>query len=97
MSEPNPYFTYNLPLQVWPSESGGDRILNYMPRKETCRSLDLDECRGEQSRADFLNEAAMHLENLARLMRAAAADPTLNVYYHDEGFEDFKQAQGADR
>ena len=83
----NEFFSYNLPLQVWPSEDGGGTILTYMPRKESCITLDLDDARGEQTREAFLLESARCLDNLARLMREAAADPTLHVYYHDEGMD----------
>jgi hypothetical protein len=38
---------------------------------------------GEQTREEFFESAALHLENLARLMREAAKDPALRVYYHD--------------
>lgn len=93
----NPYFTYNLPLQVWPHREGDDenspvvgtRILNYMPRKEACINLDLEDVLAEgQTREEFFEEAAQLLEHLAGLMRAAGKDPTLTVYYHDEGFEE---------
>ena len=40
---------------------------------------------GEQTREEFFESAALHLENLARLMREAAKDPALRVYYHDAG------------
>lgn len=88
------YWAYNLPLQIWPQHENPDdesspifgaRIANYMPRKERCCDLDLYEALGDQTREEFFNEAADHLENLARLMREAAADPSLTVYYHDEG------------
>lgn len=84
MSANELYWSYNLPLQIWPSEEGcPERILNYMPRKERCEVIELSELLGEQTREEFLNTAATYLENLGRLMRAAAADPTLMVYYHD--------------
>lgn len=88
------YWAYNLPLQVWPRHRDPDdedspvigwRVLNYMPRKERCEDLDLAEILGEQTREEFFESAARHLENLARLMREAAADTEKHVYYHDEG------------
>jgi hypothetical protein len=96
------YWAYNLPLQVWPNHEDpddedskiiGSRILNYMPRKERCCDLDLDEARGSESREEFLLNAAVHLENLAKQFRDAAVveKETGNIpliYYHDKGLED---------
>ncbi len=88
------YWAYNLPLQVWPKHADpndekspivGARVLNYMPRKERCDDCDLADLLGEQTREEFFESAALHLENLARLMREAAKDPALLVYYHDAG------------
>lgn len=88
------YWAYNLPLQVWPKHQDPDdetspvvgaRVLNYMPRKERCEDCDLDDLLGEQTREEFFMTAALHLENLARLMREAAADPSKLIYYHDAG------------
>lgn len=90
------YWAYNLPLQVWPqyeqeydetTPAVGAWILNYMPRKEYCAILDLEEALGDQTREEFFETAALHLENLARLMRKAAKDPTATVYYHDTGMK----------
>lgn len=88
------YWAYNMPLQVWPKHQDPDdenspivgaRVLNYMPRKERCEDSDLSDLLGEQTREEFFESAALHLENLARLMREAAKDPALLVYYHDKG------------
>lgn len=85
MSANELYWTYNLPLQVSPAGDGhGEQILNYMPRKNRCEFIDLSEVLGEQTREEFYSTAADMLENLARLMRVAAADPSFMVYYHDE-------------
>jgi hypothetical protein len=90
------YWGYNLPLQVWPKHADpedenspviGARILNYMPRKERCCELELEEVMGEQSREEFFECAALRFENLARLMREAAKNPAMHVYYHDSGLE----------
>lgn len=85
------YWDYNPPLQVAPihddpedetSEVVGTRILNYMPRKERCVWLDLEEANSdEQTREEFFNQAAEILERLADQMREAARDPTILVYY----------------
>ena len=95
MTEKNKlYWAYNLPLQVWPRRQDSDdekspivgaRVFNYMPRKERCEDCDLADLLGEQTREEFFESAALHLENLARLMREAAKDPALLVYYHDAG------------
>lgn len=94
------YWAYNLPLQVWPRHEDpedetspvvGARILNYMPRKERCCDLDLNDLLEEETRAEFFESAALHLENLARLMREASKDPSLCVYYPDEGMVKEKQ------
>lgn len=91
------YWSFNLPLQVWPEHEDDDenkpivgcRILNYMPRKERCVLLNLEEVLGEeQTREEFFEDAARHLENLARLFREAKNNPAATVYYHDEGMED---------
>jgi hypothetical protein len=83
------YFAFNLPLQVWPTEDGTDaRILNYMPRRERCEEMLLSEAIGDVTRAEFFEHAAKCYENMARLMRAAGADPAVHVYYHDEGMAD---------
>lgn len=87
------YWEYNLPLQIWPTRDDDKetspefpatqwRVLNYMPRRERCETIDLDdETLGEQTREEFLETAAETLELLAKQMRAAAADPNLHVYY----------------
>lgn len=64
----------------------GYSVVNYMPRKASCCECELDELLGEQSREEFLEYAAQHLENLARLMRESIHDPENYVYYADAGF-----------
>jgi hypothetical protein len=96
MSDTSLYWAFNLPLQVWPMHADpndenspvvGARILNYMPRRERCETMDLSELLVEQTRQEVFERAALVLENLARLMREAGADPTKQVYYPDEGLE----------
>lgn len=90
MSNPG-FWTYNLPLQVWPSDDAGNAtILNYMPRKKSVIHLDLSEVLNGMDRAEFFEQAALRLDNLARLMREAGKDPALTVYYPDEGMPDVK-------
>ncbi|AYW60736.1 TPA: hypothetical protein P6M77_001511 [Pseudomonas aeruginosa] len=90
------YWAFNLPLQVWPIHKDEDdessaitdfRILNYMPRKERICEVYLSEVIGEQSREEFLETAALHFENLARLFRSSKSDPGKHIYYHDDGME----------
>lgn len=90
------YWAYNLPLQVWPNHEDMDdesspitdyRILNYMPRKERTFEVLLSELLGDQTREEFLETAALHLENLAKLFREAISDPNKCIYYHDDGME----------
>lgn len=87
------YWAYNLPLQLWPKREDeedegpvtGYRILNYMPRKESCITLDWEEAVEGETREEFLEHAALVLENLARLFRKAKTDPNMHIYYPDEG------------
>lgn len=66
----------------------GYSVVNYMPRKASCCECDLDELlEGTQTREEFLEYAAQHLENLARLMRECIHKPEEYVYYADSGFE----------
>ncbi len=100
MSKPNAlYWSYNVPLQFWPASDGSpDRILNYSPRKARVSEIDLDEdLLGEQTREQFLNEAAAQLENLAKLMRIAASDPRKHVYYHDKDPQEMENEQPDDQ
>lgn len=88
------YWAYNLPLQVSPirkddedesSSIVGYRILNYMPRKERCEILDIEDVIGEQTQEEFFESAAQHFENLAKQFRKLAKKEIDTVYYHDEG------------
>lgn len=85
------YWTFNLPLQLWP-ENGEDeegpvtgyRILNYMPRRERCETLRLEDCLGDQTKEEYLEQAALVFENLAKLFRQAKKNPEYHIYYPDE-------------
>lgn len=86
MKQDNCYWVYNLPLQVWFDEESDDaRIVNYMPRKERCCEIQLSEVIGNQSKEEFFSQAAFYFDNLARLMREAAAGSKVDIYYHDQG------------
>lgn len=37
------FWTYNLPIQIWRSDSGNGNILLYMPRKESCQMISFDD------------------------------------------------------
>lgn len=81
------YWAYNCPLQYWPANNDDgeyrpSHILNYMPRKHRCEEIELH-LLDEQTHEEFFNTAADKLENLAKLMRRAAKDPSFTVYYHD--------------
>ena len=88
------YWSYNLPLQLWPkhvdpeddaSDVVGYSILNYMPRKERCATIQLDgNTLDEQTYEEFCMKAADVLENLAKLFRKAAVNPGTVIYYPDE-------------
>lgn len=90
------FWSFNLPLQVDPIHSDpedenspvtGSSIVIFMPRKSYCARCDLSECLGDQTREEFFESAAVHLENLARLMRLAGKNEKLMVYYSDEGMD----------
>jgi len=83
------YWAYNVPLQYYPAEDGSPAtVLNYSPRKNRVTKLTADDdLLGDQTLEEFLNSAADHLENLAKEMRASAADPSKSVYYHDQNME----------
>jgi hypothetical protein len=85
------YWGYNLPLQVWPEHEDPDdedspvvgwEVLNYMPRKERCIRLPLDEeLMVGQTRKEYMLTAAMVCEQLAEKFRKAAEDESLTIYY----------------
>ena len=82
------FFCYNLPIQVSPDGKGGTRVLLYQPRKERITAwLSLEGCDGvlpeDATREQFFNRAAEAYENLAKLMRHAAAEPKALIYYPD--------------
>ena len=88
------YWAYNLPLTAYPIHEDEDddkspvigaRVLNYMPRRGGVQEMDLEELIGDQTHEEFFETAALHLENLARLMREVAKDKTASVYYPDKG------------
>ena len=76
------YFAYNLPLQLWREQCGGTQVCNFMPRKEYSRHIDT-RVKPEHI-AEFCEETAKHLENLANLMRMYGRGEIDSISYHNE-------------
>jgi hypothetical protein len=76
------YWACNLPLQIWRSDDGTWSVVNYMPRKEHCVSL--DEHVSDADRPQFCRNTAAILRNLAALFDAAAAGQLDHIYYPDK-------------
>lgn len=90
----NFYFAYNLPLQLW-RESKGIQVLNYMPRKETCKYLS-DRVPQELSEK-FCERTAEIFENFAKLIRAFGKGQINHVYYPDSNLEEQIKENQKDR
>ena len=73
------YWASNLPLQIWKSDDGTWSIVNYMPRKECCASL--DEHVSDADRPQFCRNTAAILRNLADLFDAVADGQLDHIYY----------------
>lgn len=96
------YFAYNVPLQIWINYKEDDdpgsgidlsesNILNYMPRKERCEFLNLDEVfsTSEDITAEDIKEfakvSALILRNLAaRMERLDPLGKNHIVYYPND-------------
>ena len=76
------YWSCNLPLQIWKRDDGAWSIVNYMPRKECCVSL--DEHISDADRPQFCRNTAAILRNLAALFDAAADGQLDHIYYPDK-------------
>jgi len=85
------YWSYNLPLQIWKNEDedGNElddyRVVNYMPRKESCGSL--DDLVTPSELPDFCANAAAILRNLASLFDAMGAGEIEYIYYPNKTVE----------
>jgi hypothetical protein len=79
------YWSYNLPLQMWPSDEGGWRVLNYRPRTE--RVVTLDQKVTIDQLPSFCDNAAKYLRNMADLFEALRDGKIDTIYYHDETVE----------
>ena len=76
------YWSYNLPLQMWPTEDGGWRVLNYSPRNG--RVVFLDQKVSKDKLPEFCTKAASYLRNMAYLFDALKDGKIDTIYYHDE-------------
>ena len=86
------YWSYNCPLQMWPvtedpedenSKVLGWRVVNYMPRKESCSDMG-DELVSKDELKTYCNNASKVLRNLASLFDALAENRIDTIYYPDE-------------
>jgi hypothetical protein len=80
------YWAYNVPLQMWGDAETGWRVVNYMPRKESC--LSLEERVTKEEMPQFCRNAAIRLRQLAVLFEAMADGKIDIIYYPDEPLED---------
>ena len=76
------YWAYNCPLQMWKDGERGWRVVNYMPRKETCDSI--DERVTAEEMPQFCKNAAAVLRNLATLFELMADGKIDHIYYPDK-------------
>lgn len=83
------YWAYNCPLQMWPSDDGW-RVVNYMPRKETC--CEMEEYVSEAELPQFCKNAAIRLRNLADLFDALGNREIEMIYYPDKSVEEARQS-----
>jgi len=79
------FWAYNLPLQMWKTD-GGHSVLNYMPRKERCQSLESPV--SPEELPQFCKNTAIVLRNLADLFELLGEGKINHVYYPDELPED---------
>lgn len=92
------FYAYNLPLQCWidKDEDTGKvsgRILNYMPRKETCCDLSFEELFNEtmpskEKWEDFCNTNIAILGNLIRQWEAIRDGKINQIYYPNTNLEE---------
>jgi hypothetical protein len=75
------YWSYNLPLQMWQSDDGNYRVLNYMPRKEYCKHIESEVTKEELPQ--FCKNTAVILRNLADLFESLGRGEIDHVYYPD--------------
>jgi len=83
------FWSFNLPLQMWPSEGGGHRFLNYMPRKE--RFVEVDNRVTDKELPAFCQTAANHFRHMANLFEALGRGEIDTIYYHDQGLDEHRK------
>ena len=88
------YWSMNIPVQMW-KEPNGWKVVNYMPRKETCCIL--DELVTPKELPQFCKNTATILRNLAALFEAMGEGKVDNIYYADKSIEDAIADTMADR
>jgi hypothetical protein len=79
------FWSYNCPLQMWPTEDGTWRVLNYMPRKE--RIATFDDRVTKEELPSFCKNTARILRNLAGLFDALAVGKIDLIYYPDKDLD----------
>lgn len=81
----NKVFEMNLPVQAYRDDDGKITIVNYMPRKNRCSEMTLEEFNETQmSEEDLFYGVATNLLNLAILFVEFAQKKRDAVYYHSE-------------
>jgi chromosome segregation ATPase len=85
-------FSHNLPVQAYRDDEGNIQIINYMPRRNACAEISLDELIGKEDitdldRQNVLYGTATNLLNLALLFVEFAEGKRDSVYYHDKDHE----------
>ena len=80
------FWSYNCPLQMWPTEDGTWKVTNYMPRKE--RIATFDERVTKEELPSFCKNTAHILRNLAGLFDALAVGKIDTIYYPDKNVDD---------
>lgn len=80
------YWSYNLPLQMWTTDDGTWRMLNYMPRKESC--LTLEDVIKKEELPKLCKNTANILRNLAYLFEALGRGEIDRIYYPDQSLEE---------
>ena len=89
------YWAFNCPLQMWNQSFDRWRVVNYMPRKETCDSM--EELVTREEMPQFCRNAAVRLRNLAKLFDAMADGKIDYIYYPDKDLEQAIAECKADR
>lgn len=81
------FWTYNLPVQMF-GDNGKFQPLVYMPRKESCVSLNTHV--SQEELPDFCENTASVLRNLANLFESLGRGEIGHIYYPDKNIEEAK-------